>query len=331
MLPVRPLVVVLALLSVSPLTAGPKPRPPASDGVVRGTLEPLTPATTSSPDRVEPPAARGSGTKHTVEAWGVTLTLPAGWKAVERDGAVLLGSDTEAGLILVRFARKTGLASLRQMYAEGLQEDGAYLFPSGAATEQRAGANAALAGDLAGAAGDGTALQARALGVMSTFGDAVIVLGITTPPQAAALRPRVEQVAASLAFAKPRELPAASFLAGDYWVYSGSSGYSTERKLTLCQDGRFHRGSESGGSGRLTNQYGDVTGTYGAVGTTGGAGRWSASGDQRSGTLILQGADGRTDEVPYVVSQDRADQSGYGPAVSFGGIKYQRTGDGSCR
>lgn len=275
-------------------------------------------------------AGKGQATRHVQESWGATLTVPAGWKLAERDGVLLLGSDTEAGLIVLRFARKTGVPQLRQQVAEGLEEDGARLLPTGAAADLQAGPNVALAGDLSGAAADGTPLKARAIGVTSRYGDAVIVLGVTSPAAFEALRARVAEVASSLVFTKPKVLPAASFLAGHYWTYSGSSGYSTERKLVLCRDGRFDRGSESGGSGRLTNQTGDVTATYGAVGAQGARGRWSASGDAQRGTLVLQHADGRIDEVPYVVSQDRADQSGYGPAVTFGGTKYQRTGDGSC-
>jgi len=302
----------------------------------KGGAAPASGAEPSAPDpapvrSIPAPAAKGPGTKHTQDVWGATLTIPPGWKLAEREGVLLLGSDTEAGLIVVRFARKTGLDQLRQQYAQGLQEDGAKLFATGAASDFRAGKNAGLAGDLTGAADDGTPLQARAIGVVSAFGDAVVVLGVTSPQMFAGLRPRVEQVASSLAFTKPKELPTASFLAGHYWVYSGTSGYSTERKLILCKDGRFSRSSESGGSGQFKNQYGDVTGTYGAVGSSGGEGRWSASGNQRSGTLVLQHPDGRTEELPYVVSEDRADQSGWGPAVSFGGTKYQRTGDGGCR
>ena len=102
-------------------------------------------------------------------------------------------------------------------------------------------------------------------------------------------------------------------------------------ELELQADGTFIYGSESGGSGRLTNQYGDVTASYGAVGAQSRDGRWSATGNQQNGTLTLQYSDGSVVQVPYVVSQNPADRSGWGPAVSFDGILFQRTGDGVCR
>jgi len=159
--------------------------------------------------------------------------------------------------------------------------------------------------------------------------------GGTKAVTAPAARPAAK--APALAPAKPQAAKAAggiaAFLAGRYWAYSSSAdgGYSTERKAALCADGSFFFGSESGGSGRLTNQYGDVTATYGAVGTTHGDGTWSATGDRSAGTLTLRYHDGRTDQIRYRVSTRPADQSGYGPAVEFNGTLYQRTGDGSCR
>jgi len=39
--------------------------------------------------------------------WGLSFAVPGAWKANEREVTVTLGSDTEAGLIIVRFVRST--------------------------------------------------------------------------------------------------------------------------------------------------------------------------------------------------------------------------------
>ena len=89
----------------------------------------------------------------------------------------------------------------------------------------------------------------------------------------------------------------------------------------MCADGSFHSGSETSSSG-----------SAGSAGIQHGAGgRWSVVGDELQGTVTVTYADGRSERYPYVTSMDPRDRSGYGPAVSFGGRKYQRTGDGSCR
>ena len=71
--------------------------------------------------------ARAPATKAgwwTQAQWGVEFALPAGWKAVERESTVLLGSETEPGLILVRFMPRTDRQKLAAAYSQGLQEGG---------------------------------------------------------------------------------------------------------------------------------------------------------------------------------------------------------------
>ena len=59
----------------------------------------LTGATSAAPS--------GKGTPFEKESWGVRLTVPGGWRAGENDGLLLIGGESEAGLIVVRFVPQT--------------------------------------------------------------------------------------------------------------------------------------------------------------------------------------------------------------------------------
>lgn len=124
---------------------------------------------------------------------------------------------------------------------------------------------------------------------------------------------------------KPSRGSAVQFLAGQYSAYSGhstySGSYSSEKRGALCGNGQFHLSSETSSSG-----------SSGIAGVQGGnSGRWTAEGDELRGTLILQFSNGQQQRIPYVTSMNPKDRSYYGPAVTFDGTTYQRTGDGSCR
>jgi hypothetical protein len=141
--------------------------------------------------------------------------------------------------------------------------------------------------------------------------------GKAAPPGA----PPVAQAPAG----KPSRGSAVQFLAGRYSAYSGhstySGSYSSEKRGALCSNGMFHLNSETSSSG-----------SSGLAGVQGGdSGRWTAEGDESRGTLILQFGNGQQQRIPYVTSMNPKDRSYYGPAVTFDGTTYQRTGDGNCR
>jgi hypothetical protein len=124
---------------------------------------------------------------------------------------------------------------------------------------------------------------------------------------------------------KPSQGSAVQFLAGRYSAYSGhstySGSYSSEKRGALCSNGTFHLSSETSSSG-----------SSGMSGVQGGdSGRWTAEGDERRGTLLLQFSNGQQQRIPYETSMNPKDRSYYGPAVIFDGTNYQRTGDGNCR
>lgn len=84
-----------------------------------------------------------------------------------------------------------------------------------------------------------------------------------------------------------------TWIAGHYWMFSGTSGYGggggSEQSLTLCASGRFQRASESG-------YYGPGWGTAGRGGS---AGIWSISGDRGQGRIQLNYDGGSSETVQY--------------------------------
>lgn len=277
-------------------------------------LREAAPAAQAAAKPVSQAAGGARGPRYAHDRWGLSFAVPPNWKVGERRQALLLGSDTEPGLIVIRFVRKTTVQALAADYNEGLTEEGLQLMPSSPVEEFAAGGARGLAGEMGGVSADGYRLRARIIGVSSPYGDAAVVLGLTTEEKYPQLRPRVEAMAASMTFVPPKAAPVNEAVAGQYaFFYSSSVGgsYSRQDLLNLCSDGTFRRGGEiysSGGAGM-------------AAGQSGNAGEWSAEGDEVQGVITLQYRGGRSEQVEYRRS---------GPDIILGERKYTRYGDGTC-
>ncbi|MBI4164278.1 MAG: hypothetical protein HY508_00925 [Acidobacteria bacterium] len=265
----------------------------------------------SSGGRAAGGAASSRGSRFNHEKWGISFVTPAGWKVGERQGLLLLGSDTEAGLILIRLVRKASLDQLIQDYGEGIQEEGLQLTPTVQAQNFPAGQNRAAAGELAGVAQDGARIRARTVAVASPFGDAVVVLGMTTEEKYSGLKPRVESIASSFQFSPPQAPPVLEAIAGQWFYISSSSFGSSERYLNLCSDGRYSERSDIYSSGSAGTAYGEG----------GNTAQWAADGDENQGTVTVTYPNGETSQFEYRRGGD---------GLYVGGRKYARYGDGSC-
>ena len=257
------------------------------------------------------PSGMTRGPRYNQEKWGLSFAVPPNWKVGERSGALLLGSDTEAGLIIIRLARRTSLEQLVQDYGEGMQEEGLQLMPTAEAQEFSAGRNRAVAGELAGTAQDGARIRARAVAVASPFGDAAVVLGMTTEEKYSGLKPRVESIASSFSFTEPQAAPVLEFLAGQYYYISASSYGSSERYINMCSDGRFSSRSGTYSSGGAGTAYGEG----------GQSAQWTAEGDESQGVIIVTYPNGQTERHEYRRS---------GSDLIINGRTFARYGDGSC-
>ncbi len=264
-----------------------------------------------SPPGTQAPS-RSSGYTH--DDWGVGFDVPPSWKVANRESALLMGSDSEPGMIVIRLVRGTNEAALQEDYGEGLAEEGLRLMPMSRAQPFAAGQYRGLAGELAGVSSDNAQVRARVVAVMNPFGDAAVFLGITTAEKYGQLKPRVDAIAASVRFSRPRAPAGNLAIAGQYYFFYSSSvgGYSRENTLNLCGNGMFNRGGETSAS---------QPGQWGLASQGGSAGRWSATGDGSQGVVTLNFSNGRVSQIRYQRS---------GADMIFDGQKYARFGDGSC-
>lgn len=114
--------------------------PPRAGSAERGPRAPAGTGSSAPPPasaKVPPgrPAGGARDSRFEHEKWGLSFTVPPNWKVGERQGVLLLGSDTEAGLIIIRLARRTSLEQLVQDYGEGMEEEGLQLMPTAEAQE----------------------------------------------------------------------------------------------------------------------------------------------------------------------------------------------------
>ncbi len=250
--------------------------------------------------------------------------MPPNWQAFDRGMAVVLKSATEPGVVIITFQFKTTMEQLNALYQQGYREEGLALMPAAAATKIPAGRNEAIAGVYTGRSADGIQLRCRVAGVLSPFGTAATVMSLATDKDYAAMERLVDTVAQSFTFAKPKDSGLRQVLAGNYSHYSSSQTYasssSSESSINLCLNGNFSRGGESYTSAQAGTAYGQRS----------GGGTWTAQGNQMQGVLILTHANGQQEQLPYQVSTNPKDRSGYGPALQIGGTLYQKTGAGAC-
>lgn len=228
--------------------------------------------------------ASAPGATYKADAEGWQVKPPKAWKHAEKDGKIVFGSDTEAGLMLAWFQAGATLEQVKQSAGQPYQEPGLMLTP-GKSSSFAGTAGKAIAVDYEGTDGNGSPLKARAIAIVGK-GGAVYAVGITTPPQFAKLSKRVDELAKGVSFfaAKAGDV---ALLSGPVCAYSGSSSgsssYSSTQRMTFDGRGHVAWGSESAFSGSTQNMYGDTTATWGGYGgnqnTPTSGGTYSVSGN----------------------------------------------------
>jgi len=273
-----------------------------------------------SPESSAGPADPGGGRLYRARYEGWEVRIPRGWKAVERDGDLWLGSDTEAGLILVVHTPSRDPGRLQVELAAQLAEVGS--FAPATLRPERGPAGPLYVAEVSGVAADGTRLAVRAVAAVGPRGS-VGIMGGTTPERFPTLRRRVDSMARSVRFFEPEIARGARIVVGSWWSYSGTTSYDggggTTTTLSFCPDGRFYSSSSSSyyGSGADAG-----TGPWGVAGAGGSTGRWRAEGDERQGRIVVDYPDGTRTVIRYQVIEG---------GIAFDGRPYARQdGAGNC-
>jgi hypothetical protein len=138
----------------------------------------------------------------------------------------------------------------------------------------------------------------------------LVISGMAPVSSYGKMSQHVDSVAASVTFFKGRAGNAMRHVAGRWWHWRGSSsttygshgghsGYSVEKKLWLCPDGRFSRGGES--SIDVTTRTPQSTASASHIGQSGSNGRWTAIGTPQAGKIIVTLDHGAREELGYQV------------------------------
>lgn len=288
-----------------------------SDGAAAAGAQPIAPAAIGDEKIPATRASAATGGAHRVDHEGWQVRAPAKWKYGEKGGRVLFGSDTEAGFIVVWFIPKVTYEQMESQTATGAAKIGMTL--AGPAISEKMKGGRALITEVLGKAPDGTKLRGRAIGVAGENG-VVAMIGITTPEKFSALRGRVDALAKSVAFFKPKRSPAMNHLAGAWWHWHGtdtgsggnSASSSYERTIVLCTDGTYQDSDESnisvntetktaaGSTDLWGNPVDSIKGSANRNRADSGRGRWVAVGDDLNGTLELHAANGNLERRGYL-------------------------------
>jgi len=291
------------------------------------------PAPPPPPTGTTPPGAAAGRWWSDDEGW--SLHAPPGWKGgFQKDGSVMLGHDTELGLLRINHELGSKLEDVRARGEGGFALEGVQFTLTSAITPLKVKAGPAFEADYQGQSMQGP-MRVHTVALQAPAG-VLFVTGMAPGASFGKLAQHTQAMAASVAFSKPRIGNAMRVVAGRWWHWHGSSsvGYgnnssstylSSEKKLWLCPDGRFSRqGQFSVDSTVKSETFGN---SYANANNNSNAdGRWTAVGTPQAGKIIVTFQDGSRQELPY-----QAPAPGDKFELYVDGVGYLRSNDiGGC-
>jgi hypothetical protein len=267
--------------------------------------------------------------------WGFKFAPPKGWKVEKGPKGAILGHDTIAGLIWVFPHSASSIQEVQRQMQEGLVEDDVQLRLTGQL--QSSGKNA-VTGMYSGTF-QRQPVKARGIGTFLPNGGGAYIVAMTVPNKfGSELEIAADAVAKSMQplkaqdSAKPGGTGEAGTssgssnqqlmqqMAGSYYSFSSAGPYSsggTERRVTLCPNGTYYSGSESGYSGGAGT--GDA---WGSASRQSGRGTWRVQGNVNQGILTTIDSSGKATEYRY--------QRCGGDCIYIGNTKFAVAGPANC-
>ncbi|MEM9931303.1 MAG: hypothetical protein AAF840_15920 [Bacteroidota bacterium] len=190
------------------------------------------------------------------EAEGVAFTIPPQWVGQEMEDVFVMGSEQEAGLMVLMFHEATTLAALKVEMQAGLQEASVSLMPVGAVEQV---STTKVAGHYRGTL-EGQAVRGKAIALLNPYGQGLVVFSLIAEADYAK---RTDQLADLVANSVRFSPTAAGFntsaysgltveqvrqdLSGNQLYFNeyygsrtaGGGGYEINKTINLCPNGTF--------------------------------------------------------------------------------------------
>jgi len=242
---------------------------------------------------------------------GIKLTIPEQWKGAEEGNFLILGSDTEKGLIGLTVNEATHVSELKQVADAGWIDDGISMQRSSDFVQLGAeGMAAEFSGYF-----QGQKAKAWIAGVINPHGNSLTIIALTSAEEYGPRQPElVKEIVNSLRFALPKEAEhnaewrkglagrqlsyrySSSSSGPDYYdaygsTYSSYTSYSSSSTIHLCSDQSFYSSSNNSSSF-------DAVGGFGAgQSRSRGDGQWQVTTSSEGESILkLNYADGTTKE-----------------------------------
>lgn len=185
---------------------------------------------------------------------GLSFTIPEGWVGQEGDGAIILGSYTVPGMIVVSTHEATTMDQLKMEARQPIQDqNGTNIMINGQLDQL---GNDAIGGELSGTM-QYQNIKGYAIGVLNPHGAGVIIMCAALPAQYSEdLKKAALQIKNSLDFRKPETGPIVqqwkaqvggrrltymdSYYSPSYTDGGVSGGYSKKTIIELCNSGEFY-------------------------------------------------------------------------------------------
>jgi hypothetical protein len=280
----------------------------------------------AAPTTPQTPSAAGSATRH--PEMGIAFTTPAGWIVQKKDDAILLGSTTHKGFILIRRHEYKNIEQMASEARQGIIDEtaGMRLMPS---SQFQAFGKNGLAVEFSGTI-QGREAKTYAIGLIASEGGGVTIMAaVETASYTEAYPGFVRAIAGGLTFisAEPSagtqagdssDADLKAYFTGEWYSYtSGSTIYGsagTERKMTLCANGLYRDSSEFSASGR----------DWGTASEQAGWGRWVIRGNRTQGVIVVRYSNGKTRQITYQKNPKS------GKIYNFDGIMFVYAGEPKC-
>ena len=222
--------------------------------------------------------------------WNFSFTLPNGWQYQKGADGAILGHNSIAGIIYIFPHQIETKQALQAEMKKGLNEEGLFLQLQGKL--QKITKNS-FAGNYTGFY-QMQEVKARAYGDLLKNGGGAIVIAMSTPQTyTKQLSAAGESIIKSVKYKKVPKSDMQQYFVGKWSTYTKYS----ETHIYFYPNGTY----QTSNSSSYGNSDASVGATWGMAHDNNNGGYWSVQGNMKRGRITLQGNNGSTQYIDYVI------------------------------